>query len=32
LWQPRHFTGATFPLTFSALWQSMQVPAAEVGL
>ena len=32
LWQAKHFTGVTFPFTFSALWQSMQVPAAAVGL
>jgi len=32
LWQSAHLTGDPLPLAFSALWQSMQVPAVAVGL
>jgi len=27
-----HFVGAFLPLAFSALWQSMQIPAVAAGL
>jgi hypothetical protein len=32
LWQSAHLTGAFFPVAFSDLWQSTQVPDCADGL